>query len=207
MSLQDRTLVVKNFDPERTTSSLLKELFIQGGPIRNVVFKPDHAFVEFEDVESVGYTRALLEGVELFGRKLVVEPKNRSPEHFKFTKIIQDYIRFDKQHRQQIQQQQQMMAYHQQQALQMPYQPIVFSPVDPSLQLQLPNNASHAVNPQICDYNSPFLQNPFASPNQMPSTSVRRNNNDNIRRSRSFNHHGYRETNRPNRGHGWPRQR
>lgn len=97
MSLQERTLVIKNFNPERTTDKLLKELCLQGGPVRNVVIRPDHAFVEFEDVESVGYSKALLEGVQLFGRSLTMEPKTREARYFKYTQALRDYIKYDKQ--------------------------------------------------------------------------------------------------------------
>lgn len=101
MSLQERTLVVKNFDPDRTTATLLKELCLQAGPVKNVVIKPDHAFVEFEDVDSVGYCKALLEGVVMFGQKLIMEPKLKAPTYFRYTKLLSDYINYDKQKQQQ----------------------------------------------------------------------------------------------------------
>jgi len=96
MSLQERTLVIKNFDPNLTTNELLKELCIQAGPLRNVVLKTDHAFVEFEDVDSVAYAKALLDGVRLFGRPLVMEPKLRDDRNLKYTKLLNDYIAYDK---------------------------------------------------------------------------------------------------------------
>lgn len=97
MSLQERTLVVRNFDPDRTTHKLLEELCIQAGPVRKVVIKPDHAFVEYEDVESVGYSKALLDGVNLFGRSLVMEPKTKTAPFFKYTQLLREYINYDRQ--------------------------------------------------------------------------------------------------------------
>lgn len=96
MSLQDRTLVVKDFDPQRTTKKLLTELCLQCGPVRNVVVRPDHAFVEFEDVASVGYAQALLNGVELFGKKLHFEPKKKVPSYYVYERMLRDYIKYDK---------------------------------------------------------------------------------------------------------------
>lgn len=97
MSLQERTLVVKNFDYEKTSNRLLKELFNQAGPVRKVVMKPDHAFVEFEDVVSVGYAKALLDGVIMFDHKLIIEPKIRLDSHQRYSRLLQDYIRYDRQ--------------------------------------------------------------------------------------------------------------
>lgn len=100
MSLQERTLVVRNFDPDRTTAKLLKELCIQAGPVKNVVIKPDHAFVEYEDIESVGYSRALLDGVQLFKRTLSMEPKLRAPIYNRYKKMLDDYIDHDRRRQQ-----------------------------------------------------------------------------------------------------------
>ena len=120
MSLQERTLVVKNFDPDKTTDKLLKELCCQGGPVRKVVVKPDHAFVEYEDVESVGYSRAILNGVQLHGRTLSLEPKERRGSRYaKYTKALIDYIEYDKQQKAMGQMQIQM---HMQMPIQQPYQ-------------------------------------------------------------------------------------
>lgn len=157
MSLQERTLVVKNFDPDKTTANLLKELCLQGGPVRNVVVKPDHAFIEYEDIESVGYSKALLEGVELFGKKLVMEPKTRKVSYFKHTQLLHDYIRYDKQQRNQQQQQQLLQQQQQQQQFQLQQQMIASFNQNPEQQAQYNNM------PQ------PFEQNPnfpinFVSP-------------------------------------------
>lgn len=99
MSLQERTLVVKNFNPEKTTQKLLKELCLQAGPVRNVVIRHDHAFVEFDDVESVGFAKALLDGIYLHGKKLILEPKLKTEEYYRYSKFLQDYIRYDQQQR------------------------------------------------------------------------------------------------------------
>lgn len=119
MSLQERTLVLKNFDPEKTTKELITELFLQAGPVKNVVIRPDHAFVEFDDVESVGYSKALLDGIEMFGKKLELQPKARLASQMKYVKLINDYIAYDRQCKQQQramqQQQQQQIAFYQQQ--------------------------------------------------------------------------------------------
>lgn len=160
MSLQERTLVVKNFDPEKTTPKLLKELFLQAGPVRNVVVRPDHAFVEFEDVESVGYSKALLDSVVMFDRQLVMEPKTRCQTHFRYTQILQNYINFDKQQRAMQQQQealnqQQMIVYNQQKQNQttIPYQQYGPQPINSSLQFP-PVNFIPGPNPRLFDPNA-----------------------------------------------------
>lgn len=213
MSLQERTLVIKNFDPEKTTNRLLKELCIQGGPVRNVVVKPDHAFVEYEDVDSVGYSKALLDGIELFGKKLIMEPKMRALSYFKYTQILQDYIKYDK-HRQQLElQQQQVLAYHHQQQaqaqLQQQQQPHF---IDPSL--NAPVNFVQQPDPQAFNYNPFAIQSQFiAPPNQLPSASMQPcpNNDNNVRRSRSFNQHHQRagqfNRSRSARTNDWSRRR
>lgn len=186
MSLQERTLVVKNFDADKTTHKLLKELCLQGGPVRKVVVKPDHAFVEYEDVESVGYSKALLDGVELFGRKLIMEPKSREASFFKYTRILHDYVQYDKQQQQALQHQQHMMnLYHQQAQLGTQY-------------YVQPNQNLHTSVGLIPNFDPHILQN-FSTPQHqyvcpdVPSGSVPRyNNNSQFRRSRSFHNHNER---------------
>lgn len=107
--------MVKNFDPEKLTEKLLKELCIQGGPVRNVVVRPDHAFVEFEDIESVGYTKALLDGIQLFGKNLTMEPRLREARFYTYNKSLVDYINYDRYNRQQKEMQAQMQIQQQQQ--------------------------------------------------------------------------------------------
>lgn len=152
-TLQERTLVVKNFDFERTTDDLLKELCLQAGPVKNVVLKPDHAFVEYEDVESVGYAKALLNGVSLFGRSLVMEPKLRSERYSTYTKLLNDYIKYNEQ-------QQNLKRYQEQQqqqyAMQQPY---------PSTQTQMyPPQSISDQAPLPLPLNN--YQTPLFTPNQ-----------------------------------------
>lgn len=119
MSLQERTLVVRNFDPDRTTPKLLKELCLQGGPVRKVVMRLDHAFVEYEDIESVGYSKALLDGIKMFDHSLSFEPKLRLNMYAKYTRALHDYIRFDREQEQRADQQRQQLIYQQQQQQQL----------------------------------------------------------------------------------------
>lgn len=138
MSLQERTLVIKNFDPDQTTNQLLRELCMQAGPIRNVVLKPDHAFVEFEDVESVGYSKALLDGIRLFGRPLIMEPKLRHESYLKYTKLLNDYIIYDKKEREmkRIQEQQRKSIEQMRRMAEQPMQMLTLPP--PPQLLQVP---------------------------------------------------------------------
>lgn len=53
--LERRTLVVKNFDPDLTTSELLEELFSNFGPVKKIVLRRELAFIEYESPESVAY--------------------------------------------------------------------------------------------------------------------------------------------------------
>lgn len=182
MSLQERTLVVKNFDPDQMTPRLLKELCIQAGPVRNVVIKPDHAFVEYEDIESVGYSKALLDGIIMFGKKLILEPKTKTPIYFKDTQLLRDYIQYDKQNKAIQQQQQTMMmlagqqtqahGFVQPQAHVVPYPS---SNPDPTIFNYLPQSSINR-------------QDSFAIHSRgRPSTSsyVTHNNNSNRRRPRN----------------------
>lgn len=185
MSLQERTLVIKNFDPEKTSSKLLKELCIQGGPVRNVIVRPDHAFVEYEDIESVGYSKALLDGVVLFGKKLILETKMREPRYFKYTKLLNDYIRYDKEQ----QRQQQALLYQQQMAMMNPPPQQVMHPmsIQPGIQPYMYN-----VSPQMPQGMSLYQQQPqlhhttlphslsMGSIPQYPSTMEYVTNNPNI---------------------------
>lgn len=113
MSLQERTLVVRNFDPDQTTEKLLRELCLQAGPLRKVVMRPDHAFIEFDHIESVGYAKALLDGVFLFGKPLSMEPKIRLTEHFKYMNALTNYFMHDKR-RLALEQQRQLQQYQMQ---------------------------------------------------------------------------------------------
>ena len=81
--LQSRTLRVTEFHSD-VTKELLKELFNQVGPVRNVVLRPDHAFIEFQDTDSVAYALAAMDGVHIFGVPLRMEPKLNDPAAYRF---------------------------------------------------------------------------------------------------------------------------
>lgn len=192
MSLQERTLVVKNFDPEKTTSKLLKELCIQGGPVRNVVMRPDHAFVEYEDVESVGYSKALLDGIELFGKDLILEPKLRNASYRRYTNILQEYIKNDK-HKREVERQQQerVMFYNQQAQLAAQYPFHVSQNLQPPIYYQ---NSTPLIPPQ----NNVFAPQPqqFVNPVQT-STPMQTFSRNPSSRSSSNHHHHSKNRNRP----------
>lgn len=173
MSLQERTLVLRNFDAEKTTKELVTELFIQAGPVKNVVIRPDHAFVEFEDIESVGYSKALLDGVEMFGKKLELQPKARLASQMKYVKLLNDYIAYDRRCKEQQTLQQQQIAFYQQH--QQNPQPFVTPQFQPPVQTIPPPAvyqprpvappgpiypAQATVNPGL------FTLNPLAQPSQ-----------------------------------------
>lgn len=80
------------FDP-KVTKELLKELFIQVGPVRNVVLRPDHAFVEFQDQDSVAYALAAMDGIHMFGRPLRLEPKIHEPDAFRYLEQLKLFER------------------------------------------------------------------------------------------------------------------
>lgn len=54
---------------------------MQCGPVKNVVLKIDaeFAFIEFEHKVSVGFALALMEGVQLYGQKIYLQPKIEDP--------------------------------------------------------------------------------------------------------------------------------
>lgn len=91
MDLQLRTLKVTGFHKD-VTKDLLRELFMQVGPVKNVVMRPDFAFIEFADEESVGYALAAMSDVSLFNRPLILEPKVQSPETFKYLDHLSSYL-------------------------------------------------------------------------------------------------------------------
>lgn len=95
MDLQMRTLRVTSANgrelDRKVTKDILLELFIQVGPVRNIVLKPSFAFIEFQDVESVAYAIAAMDGVQLFGRTLNLEPKIRSEEVFRYLNNLRLY--------------------------------------------------------------------------------------------------------------------
>ncbi|CAG2181547.1 unnamed protein product, partial [Oppiella nova] len=90
MSLEERTLVVRAFD-SRVHKDLLRELFVQAGPVVNVVLRTDFAYIEFEHKASVGYALALLDGVCLYGRQLFLEPRVRDDSAYHFVDAISQF--------------------------------------------------------------------------------------------------------------------
>jgi len=91
MSLEERTLVVREVS-DRVSRDLLRELFVQAGPVSNVVLRPDFAYIEFEHKISVAYALALMDGICLFGRQLFLEPKLRNnPDNYQFVSAIQQF--------------------------------------------------------------------------------------------------------------------
>lgn len=159
MSLQERTLVVRNFDPDKTTQRILKELCLQAGPVRNVVVRQDHAFVEFEDVESVGFAKALLDGVILHKKKLNMEPRLKTANYYKYTRLLQDYIKYDK-----LQRTQQNLML--QPVNGFPQAPAVFMPV--SSVAPGPYQNQPLVNPPVQVYANQLMQQMPVPPNTSP---------------------------------------
>lgn len=83
-----KTLYVTGFNPKLTKKHLLKELFSQGGPVKDITMFDTHAYVLFQHEESVPYCLALFNEVELFGDKLRLNPRYRSDETFSYMKYL-----------------------------------------------------------------------------------------------------------------------
>lgn len=86
------SLRISGYNPKLTTSTLLYELFCQGGPIKSISLckRPDdHAIVRFHHDESVPYCLALFEGIQLHGRLLRMNPLRYN----KSTHLYTDYLR------------------------------------------------------------------------------------------------------------------
>ncbi|MFH4983448.1 hypothetical protein AB6A40_010157 [Gnathostoma spinigerum] len=75
----ERTCHVGNLS-DKVTEPILKELFIQMGPVENVFIKPHYAFVVFEDVESVPFASDCLDRITLFGQKITVRPRSHTEQ-------------------------------------------------------------------------------------------------------------------------------
>ncbi len=74
---KDRTLFCINID-QRCTEDILFELFLQAGPIDNLIRKPDRngniiALVTYKHLESVDYAIKLFDKILLFGQRLKVQ--------------------------------------------------------------------------------------------------------------------------------------
>uniref|UniRef100_A0A914BV80 RRM domain-containing protein n=1 Tax=Acrobeloides nanus TaxID=290746 RepID=A0A914BV80_9BILA len=93
--IDEKTVFVRNLD-EQVTEDLLKELFIQMGPIQFVHIRSNpnsrFAFVEFQHEESVIFACEMLNGIKLFDKNLTVLPRDR-------TKNAEAYQRLQRQQR------------------------------------------------------------------------------------------------------------
>ncbi len=77
---KDKTLFCINID-QRCTEDILFELFLQAGPIENLIRKPDRngniiALVTYKHIESVDYSIKLFDKILLFGQRLKVQLSN-----------------------------------------------------------------------------------------------------------------------------------
>jgi RNA-binding protein 7 len=77
---KDKTLFCINID-QRFTEDILFELFLQAGPIENLIRKPDRngniiALVTYKHIESVDYSIKLFDKILLFGQRLKVQLSN-----------------------------------------------------------------------------------------------------------------------------------
>uniref|UniRef100_A0A915EQ75 tRNA (cytosine(34)-C(5))-methyltransferase n=1 Tax=Ditylenchus dipsaci TaxID=166011 RepID=A0A915EQ75_9BILA len=95
----ERTIYVKNLD-DRVDKETLEELFVQVGSVVSVFIKehatPEraqqqngqpaakYAFVEFQDEESVLFAIEMLNEVTLFGRQLMISPRDKSQKADQF---------------------------------------------------------------------------------------------------------------------------
>ena len=43
--------------------------------MHNVFLKPEFSYIEFEHKDSVGYALALMDGIQLFGKTLKLQPR------------------------------------------------------------------------------------------------------------------------------------
>lgn len=77
-----RTLYVTGFNSKKITKPLLKDLFTQGGPVVDITLFETHAYILFQDEESVPYCLALFNEVELHGEKLRLNPRFRTKDTY-----------------------------------------------------------------------------------------------------------------------------
>ncbi|GMT19516.1 hypothetical protein PFISCL1PPCAC_10813, partial [Pristionchus fissidentatus] len=82
---EERSVYVTNLNSE-VTEDLLKELFIQVGPVESVFLKKNEgggsgfALIAFEDAESVLFAVETLDEVRLYNTALCVKPKGGSEQ-------------------------------------------------------------------------------------------------------------------------------
>ena len=55
MSLEERTLVLRNIDGDNLSVDLLTELFSNFGPVLKIVLRRDFAFIEYAVKDAVAY--------------------------------------------------------------------------------------------------------------------------------------------------------
>ncbi|UXI19630.1 hypothetical protein NH340_JMT05573 [Sarcoptes scabiei] len=89
--LERRTLVVKNFDPDLTTSELLEELFSNFGPVKKIVLRRELAFIEYESPESVAYALTMMMSIRLHGRLLNLQPKIDDSFYYKYSNSLRQF--------------------------------------------------------------------------------------------------------------------
>ncbi|CAN7990499.1 unnamed protein product [Ixodes hexagonus] len=91
---RNRTLWCGGLDP-KVTEDLLRELFVQAGPVEEVKIPKDSggqlksfAFVTFVHADSLAYSLALLEGTCLYGRRLKLERRPRAAVDDKYVDMM-----------------------------------------------------------------------------------------------------------------------
>lgn len=77
LSQKERTLFCINID-QRATEEILYELFLQAGPIENVIRKPDRngklfSLITYKYIESCDYAIKLFNGINIFNQSLKVQ--------------------------------------------------------------------------------------------------------------------------------------
>lgn len=61
---------------------------MQGGPVTDVKLFETHAYVQFQDQDSVPYSLALFNDIELHGRKLRISAKHKSKSSLSYLKYL-----------------------------------------------------------------------------------------------------------------------
>ncbi|XP_075532983.1 uncharacterized protein LOC142566098 [Dermacentor variabilis] len=96
-SRRDRTLWCGGLEP-KVTEELLRELFVQAGPVEDVKIPKDNngrtknfAFVTFVHPESVGYTLALMDGISLYGRRIRLERRPHAAVDDTYVNMMKTY--------------------------------------------------------------------------------------------------------------------
>lgn len=100
--LRDRTLWCGNLH-YRVTEELLRELFIQAGPVEDVKIPKDaagrarnFAFITFHHPESIGYTLALMDGITLYGRTIKMERRPQAAVDNTYVDLMANYCAYYK---------------------------------------------------------------------------------------------------------------